>query len=206
MTMKIPCTAHLANERGAALVTALLVLVILTIMGTVAMMIRNTEQSIVLNSEVFQHNFYSLEGVTLEGAHVLDNINDKCLLNFTDPSCPPAFNWLKPYDATNAALKMTLQTNWPSGSILPKATSLNADPTRIIPPGYNDTGASTGDRVWYSALDRGVCAGASLTDPTKTEKCYDVYGMYDIKRGGGKAYTGHMMLLVGYQQVVYTTP
>lgn len=204
--MNTPYTHPLANERGAALVTALLVMVILTIMGTVAMTIRNTEQSIVANSEVFQHNFYSMEGVTLEGAHVLDNLDDKCLLNFSDPTCPASFNWLKPYDAANAALKMNQQTNWPSGSILPASTSLNADPTRIIPPGYTDTGASSGDRVWYSALDRGVCAGASLTDPTKTEKCYDVYGMYDIKRAAGKSYTGHMMLLVGYQQVVYTTP
>ncbi len=47
--MKILCAALLANERGAALVSALLVMVILSIMGTVAMMIRNTEQSIVLN-------------------------------------------------------------------------------------------------------------------------------------------------------------
>jgi hypothetical protein len=204
--MKIPRSQHLANERGAALVTALLVMVILTIMGTVAMTIRNTEQSIVLNSEVFQHNFYSLEGVTLEAAHVLDNLDDECLLNYSDPSCPASLNWLKVYDSGNAALNMKLQTNWPSGSILPAATSLNTDPTRIIPPGYNDTGASTGDRVWYAVLDQGLCSTGSRRVGAPEERCYDIYGMYDIKRGAGKAYTGRMMLQIGYQQMVYSTP
>ena len=206
----------IASEKGAALVTALLVLVILTIMGTAAMMVRNTEQSIVLNSEVFQHNFYSLEGVTLEGAHAVDNLDDECLLNFSSSKCPPTYyppgfptnitdmNWIQPFNPNPLAITdMTQQSNWPSGSISPVASSLNTDPTNIIPPGYNDTGTAADDRIWYSAIDRGICKGGSYKEGEPQEKCYDVYGMYDTKRGAGKSYSGHMMLLVGYQQVVY---
>ncbi len=59
------------------------------------------------------------------------------------------------------------------------------------------------DRIKYSAIDNGVCAGASLTDPTREERCYDVYGLYDVKRNENRAYSGRMMMMVGYKKVLY---
>lgn len=192
------------EEQGVVLVTALLFMVVLTIMGTASMLIRNTEQQITRNSEIFQHNFYTLEAVTLEGATAIDNTPDTVL---STPASYPG--WLRVEDPANAALNLMTNVNWPSGSITPLNTNLNTSPTDIRPTGYASDGTVNGDRIWYSALDTldvngdARCDGSSLTDPTKVEKCYEVYGMYDMKQGAGKAYTGKMMLQVGYKKVVY---
>jgi hypothetical protein len=183
------------NERGAVLVVSLLMLVILSIMGAFAMTISMIEQKVTLNSEIFQHNFYSAEGTTLEAAAIIDQTDDSILLD------PPAFPpWLKSQDP---AIDLTFQAQWPSALIAPQGTTLNGAPTDITPPGYAPDGTSAGDRIWNAAIDNGICAGGSLTDPTKEEHCYDVYGMYDVNRGAGKAYTGRMLMTVGYKKVLY---
>ncbi|MCP4339038.1 MAG: hypothetical protein GY799_09180, partial [Desulfobulbaceae bacterium] len=109
--------------------------------------------------------------------------------------------WLKVKDPL-VPIDLDQSAQWPSGLILPNGTTLNGGDTNITPPGYAPDGTTNGDRIWYAALDLGACGG-SLTDPTKVEKCYDVYGMYDVKSGGGKSYHGKMMLAVGYKRVVY---
>ena len=198
--MNIPQTDPLANERGAALVTALLVMVILTIMGTVAMTIRNTEQSIVVNSEVFQHNFYTLEAVTFEGAHLLDNLGETPYPSvLLDPSAFPA--WLKEDPTKDPALEMFKQVNWPSGQITPATTSFDGSGQTVNTNFLQGLRLPLGaDRIQYAAIDRGVCKGGSLSPPPgrPQERCYDVYGMYDVKRGAGKAYSGHQMLQIGF--------
>ena len=183
------------NEQGAVLVVSLMMLVILSIMGAFAMTISMIEQKVTLNSEVFQHNFYSVEGTTLEAAAKIDNTSDTILLN---SGAFPA--WLR---AQNPAINMRFSNQWPSALIAPAGTTLNGVPTNLTPPAYAPDGTSAGDRIWNAAIDNGICAGGSLTDPTKEEHCYDVYGMYDIKRGAGKAYTGRMMMTVGYKKVLY---
>lgn len=190
----------LSNEGGFVLVTALMIMVVLTLMGVASMTIRNTEQSITKNSEIFQNNFYSVEAATLEGAATIAALNDAIL---SDSTAFPG--WLKT-DGPGIDLRQSAQ--WPSVAIIPAGTSLNAvnhgGATNITPPGYASDGTSTGDRIWYAATDLGPCGGGSLTDPTKVEKCYDVYGMYDVKPGAGKSYHGKMMLSVGYKRVVYS--
>ena len=183
------------NEQGAVLVVSLMMLVILSIMGAFAMTISMIEQQVTLNSEVFQHNFYSVEGATLEAAAVIDQTDDSILLN---SGAFPA--WLK---AQNTAINLRFSNQWPSAFIAPADTNLNITPTNITPPGYAPDGTAGGDRIWNAAIDNGICAGASPTDPTKEEHCYDVYGMYEIKRAAGKAYTGRMLMTVGYKKVLY---
>jgi len=183
------------NEQGAVLVTALLILVILSIMSAFAMTISMIEQKVTYNSEIFQHNFYSTEGTTLEAAARIDQTDDTTLL---DSTVFPA--WLK---QKNPGIDLTQSSQWPSALILPSETTLNSNPTDITPPGYAPDGTAAGDRIWHAAIDNGVCAGGSLTDPDKEEHCYDIYGMYDVKRGTGKAYTGRLLMTVGYKKVLY---
>ena len=183
------------NERGAVLVVSLMMLVILSIMGAFAMTISMIEQKVTRNSEVFQHNFYSVEGATLEAAAVIDQTDDSILLN---SGAFPA--WLK---VQQPGINLRFSNQWPSALIAPADTTLNGAPTNITPPGYAPDGTTGGDRIWNAAIDNGICAGGSLTDPTKEEHCYDVYGMYDVKRGTGKTYTGRMMMTVGYKKVLY---
>ena len=75
----------------------------------------------------------------------------------------------------------------------------------ITPQGYNDVPASSaafasGNRMGFAVSDKGVCGG-SLTDPTKQERCFDVFGMYDVDKDSW--YSGKMMLMIGYKRVVY---
>ena len=183
------------NEKGAVLVVALLMLVILSIMGAFAMSISMVEQKVTSNSEVFQHNFYAVEASTLEAAARIEETDDLTLLDNT--AFPP---WLK---LSDPAIDLRQSVQWPSALILPSETTLNAGITNITPGGYAPDGSTAGDRIWHAALDRGICAGGSLTDPDKEEHCYDIYGMYDVKRGPGKSYTGRMLMTVGYKNVLY---
>lgn len=184
----------LAEESGVVLVTALMFMVILLLMGVASMSIRNTEQSVTLNAEVFQNNFYVTEAVTLEGVTEIAGTPD---LTLQDAASFPS--WLRPEDPTTINLELSAQ--WP-GIVVPANTSLDSGVTNITPPGYATDTTVAGDRIWYAAVDLGACGG-SVTDPTKVEKCYDVYGMYDVKPGAGKSYHGKMMLSVVYKRVVY---
>jgi len=183
------------NQEGFVLVTALLILVVLSIMGTASMMLRNTEQKITSNVEVFQHNFYVLETTALEGITTLEGLSDTVLTNA--PSFP---SWLK---QESPSIDLRQSSQWPSGAILPANTSLTTPPVNITPPGYASNGTASGDRIWYAAVDKGPCPFADLSDPDKIEECYDVYSMYDVKSGPGKAYHGKAMLLIGYKKVLY---
>ena len=183
------------GEQGFVLVTALLVLVVLSLMGIASMTLRDTEQKITKNVEIFQHNFYVLETTALEGTTTLDGLPDSVLAN---ASSFPA--WLK---QENPSIDLRQSNQWPSGAILPANTSLTTPPVKITPPGYASNGTAGGDRIWYAGLDKGACPYADLSDPDKIEECYDVYSMYDVKPGAGKSYTGKMMLLIGYKKVIY---
>ncbi len=202
------CMPTALNQTGAVLVVALMMLVILSIMGGFALTISSIERRVTNNSEVFQHNFYAAEAVTLEAATTIFEENDDDL---NPPSgAPPAYNWLKLDDP---AIDLTQSSQWPSALIAPEETTLTeglspfAD---ITPPGYASDTTSAGDRIWYAAIDNGTCgawtgSGGSLTGGpgAPQERCYDVYGMYDVKRGAGKTYNGRMMMTIGYKKVLY---
>lgn len=208
------------NEQGFILVMALLMLVVLSLMGTAAMTVRNTEVSIATNAEIIQHNFYALEAVTLEGTAMLEETDDNTLLNID--TAPLA--WLKPNDPDVPPLiDLGESSTWASPQITPRNTSLTtakfpepADPSNpnrfsIVPPGY----ASPPDHIQYAAVqgnlhadanEYDLCAGSDVSDPTKREKCYSVFGMYEVRSGAGKAYSGRRMLMVGYKKTVYINP
>lgn len=191
-------TRSVNNEHGMVLVTTLLIMVILLIMGTVSVTIRNTEQRIVTNTEVFQHNFYALEGTTLEG---VSNVADIADSDITSGSVP---TWLSVYDP--AIVDIRDSNEWGlSGSVTPEETGLTSGQMDITPQGYTDVPASSagfvsGNRMGFAVSDEGVCGG-SLTDPTKQERCFDVFGMYDVDKDSW--YSGKMMLMIGYKRVVY---
>lgn len=195
------------DEQGFIMVLALMMLVILSIMGSAAMMVRNTEQQITVNTEVLHHNFFAVEAVALEGAarinKEIDLYNDKNPAALFDPLSFTSFpSWMR---ADSAALDLTQSSQWPSPTISPENTHLTgvAD---ITPNGYASDGTSAGDRIWYAVEEgpnNGRCEGTSLTQEDKVEMCYSIYGMYDVKAGAGKTYSGRRLLNVGYKKVVY---
>jgi hypothetical protein len=195
------------KEQGFILVFALMVLVVLSLMGGAAMMVRNTEQQLVGNSEIVENNFYAAETVTIEGATNIENMADSILLKVA--SFP---TWLQPDEDKTIRELLADSSQWPNAKITPQGTSFTAGDRKITPIGYAPNGASTGDRLWYAAVQGNlrsddnsydICSGSDLSDETKVEKCYTVYGMYDVKSGKGKAYSGRKLLMVGYKKTLY---
>ncbi|NLX19441.1 MAG: hypothetical protein GXY53_09220 [Desulfobulbus sp.] len=195
------------NEQGYVLVMSLLMLVVLSIMGTAAMTVRNTEVAIATNSEIIQHNFYALEAVTLEGSTRFERTDMENFLSdlFSgEPVVWSTFPWLKANDPDfPPVIDLSRASEW--SSVSAEQTHMN----ELKPPGFN---AAADDRIQYAALqgnlhsdsnDYELCAGSDLSDPNKREACFSVYGRYDIQSGAGKGFSGRRMMMVGYKKTVY---
>ncbi|ADW18222.1 hypothetical protein Despr_2074 [Desulfobulbus propionicus DSM 2032] len=204
----------LDNEHGFVMVMALMMLVVLSIMGGASMMIRNTEQQIVRNTEIIHTNFYAVEAVTVEGATAIENLSDTDLLEDPLKSLSLATHkWLRPNDPDGGSvIDLEISANWPDPLITPQATSFTVGDRDIVPNGYDSDGTKDKDRIWYAAVQGNlnsdnnsydICAGSDVSNSEKVEKCYTVYGMYDVKSGTGKAYAGRRLLMVGYKKTVY---
>lgn len=67
-------TSILKDERGVVIITALMILVLLTIIGIASTTISNTESKIATNQAVYQQNFYQAEGATMEAVEVMEGL------------------------------------------------------------------------------------------------------------------------------------
>lgn len=196
------------QEQGFILILVLMILVVLSLMGGAAMLMRNTEQQLINNVEVVDTNFYAAETIAVEGATAIENTDDSILLKVA--SLP---SWLRPDDDIATLRKLlTHSAQWPNGSITPKETMFTSGDRKITPAGYVTDGTSATDRLRYAAVQGNLrsdnnsydlCAGSELNDQTKVEKCYTVYGMYDVKSGAGKAYNGRKLIMLGYRKTLY---
>lgn len=191
------------NDQGFVMVMGLMFMVVLSIMAAAAMIGRNTEQQIVTNSEVSDHNFYTAEAVAIEG---LVNVHHGDDLTLNNPGVPP-FLWLQPEAAT---ADIGLSANWPNGPMVPQQTTLTGPFTNVLPSGYASDGTAAGDRIWFAGLDKDC--GSTYTHNSIKEttggvdeigKCYELFGMYDVKSGAGKAYHGRRMVSMGYNKTLY---
>lgn len=216
-----PASAQiLKNEQGFILILALLMMLTLSLTGAAAMMMRNTEQFIVTNTEISQNNFYAAEAVTMEAIVALkilaDDDDKKEVLLIPDEEHTD-YRWLAVIDPAEEdwpPFDLSDTTLWYQGNpdIRPRETELDEEDNGIMPKGYASNGTTDGDRIWYAVMrgtvnsdfnDRDNCGGSELSDPSKVEKCFTVFGMYDVKPGQGKAYPGQRMLMVGYRHMVY---
>lgn len=196
------------QAQGFVLVLVLMVLVVLSLMGGAAMLMRNTEQQLISNVEIFDTNFYAAETIAVEGATTIENTDDSILLQVA--SLP---TWLQPDNDTGTLrLLLTHADQWPNASITPAETSFTSGDRKITPTGYSSDGTSAKDRLRYAAVQGNlrsdtnsydICTGSNLSDETKVEKCYTVYGMYDVKSGTDKAYSGRKLLMLGYRKTLY---
>lgn len=188
---------NLKKNDGAVLVTALLMMVVLSIMSSFAMTVSMLEQKVALNSEVFQHNFYAAEAVMLEGAAALFLISDEDLLNDNFPA------WLAEQDSNNP-IPLNLSAQWTTSNpdITPQPTSNTIAPVDLTPIGYTEDGSAAEDRLWYAALSTGACDGANLAGG-EVNNCYEVYGLYDVKRVSGRSYAGRKMMMVKIGRTLY---
>ena len=152
------------NEEGSAIVVALLMIVLLTIIGVSSTNTTSVELQIVRNDHIYKRNFYLSEAAAMEAAQTLENETDRNLLMADGQP------WLKDNTVDMAQLTnwKTDDSNWNTNSIASLNLPANAD-------------------TWirFSAVSRGIAQGSSLDMTSQTQLYnFSTYGFYDSTRDG----------------------
>ena len=163
-------TLILKNEQGSAIVVAMLVLVLLTIIGAAATQNSITELAIVRNDLLYKDQLLNAEGAAMEAAQLINNTPDT---NLQDVSLTPG---LSVTDIVLTALDLN-DTEW-------EMSALDPD----IPDGSPD-GTITG----YRMVDQ--TGWVMLTGPiTHT---YSIYGLHNRTSGISQ---GQVLVELGYRK------
>jgi Tfp pilus assembly protein PilX len=159
MRTKENCKYHKSiagNEDGMVIVTALMVMVMLTIIGFLAIEVSNTEVQIAGQEVVYQQNFYQAEGAVIEAVGALEAVPDPV-------NNPPA--WLE--TTIDTITDEQIQTNdfWESSTIVtPEASSM--------------------DHTDFIAASDGPVSGTSLDMTSSKVYGYSIYGRCAPPRKG----------------------
>jgi hypothetical protein len=202
--------SNLNNEEGSAIVIALIVLVMLTIIGTVSTSNTVFELQIVRNEAIYRRNFYRAESAIVEAAQRLEKSGSADLLPLTT-----TYNWL------NNAVNNAVDTPAPDLAIMASWKD-NADPPNWIdPPAWTDPAWTNPDPPWpatgasksfasnnmdpadnrnntrYAAICDGIAAGSSLSMTGGSNLyAYSVYGLFDSTADQGRS-----LIKMGYYKV-----
>ena len=147
------------NEKGSAIVIALMLLSLLTVMGIWSTRKSNIEALIAGNEVARKQTFYRTEGGFIEGAFAIEEAPTGQLLAWTLPGL---------YEAS-VAPDMTDPANWDFDLV-------GGDDTAVP--------ASLDADVGYCALDKGITSGDSLLMTGATQvRTYAVYSFHDSRDG-----------------------
>lgn len=159
MGTKEDCQYHrsiASSEDGIVIVTALMVMVMLTIIGFLAIEVSNTEVQIAGQEVVYQQNFYQAEGAVIEAVGELEAVSDPV-------NNPPA--WLETKVDTITDEQIQTSDFWDNPTILtPEASSL--------------------DHTSYIAASDGPVPGTSLDMTSSKVYGYSIYGRCAPPRKG----------------------
>jgi len=163
------CKYHLSiarNEDGIVIVTALMVMVMLTIIGFLAIEVSNTEVQIAGQEVVYQQNFYQAEGAVIEAAGEVEAVPDPV-------NSPPA--WLETKVDTITDEQIQSSDFWSDSTVVtPQASSL--------------------DHTTYVAASDGPVSGTSLDMSSSKVYGYSIYGRCaPPKRGATVVQVGYLV-------------
>jgi hypothetical protein len=151
---------RLNNENGSAIVIALMLLSLLTVMGIWSTRKSNIETLIAGNEVARKQTFYRTEGGVIEGGFRIEEASASDLEGHTP-------DWL---NKASDAPDMTDPTNWDSDDSDGTYTAVKA--------------SAPFDDVAFCALDRGVTSGDSLLMTSTTQvRTYSVFSFHDSRMG-----------------------
>ena len=194
--------SNLNNEKGSAIVIALIVLVMLTIIGTVSTSNTVFELQIVRNEAIYRRNFYRAESAIVEAAQRLETSNAADSLPISTP-----YNWLN-----NAVVAPDMYV-YVGGLAVADMDSWKQDtdpPVWIDPPNWTPDGntksaasnnmddpADQRNNTRYTAICDGIAAGSSLSMTNGSNLyAYSVYGLFDSTADQGRS-----LIKMGYYKV-----
>ena len=164
--------SNLNNEEGSAIVIALIILVLLTMIGITATDNTVIELQIVRNEAIYKQNFYRAESAVVELGQFMEDNN---LL--------ATYDWLT---GSATALDMEVVGNWD--------WTTPGTPNSQLSNNMDDAGDANNNTA-QAAISNGIAAGGSL-DMTGTNLYdYSVYGLFDSTVGQGRS-----MIMMGYRK------
>jgi len=164
----------LNNEEGSAIVIALIILVLLTLLGTVSTNDTVIELQIVRNEAIYRQNFYKAEAAVFELGQIMEEPT-------TNLATPASFDWLTD-KSTAADMEVVGNWNWAAGG------------NSQLSHNMNDAGDAANNTT-QAAISNGVAGGGSL-DMTATNLFdYSVYGLFNSTVGQGRS-----MIMMGYRK------
>ncbi len=176
--------SNLDNEEGSAIVMALIVLVMLTIIGVVSTSNTVFELQIVRNEAIYRRNFYRAESAIVEAAQRLETSSAADLLPIST-----SYDWL---NNALGAPDLADISSWKD----------NADPPNWIdPPNWPvdgfpksfasnnmDAPADLRNNTRYAAICNGIAAGSSLSMTGGSNLySYSIYGLFDSTANQGRS-------------------
>ena len=156
---KIQPVRNINNESGSAIVLALMLLSLLTVMGIWSTRKSNVETLIAGNEVARKQTFFRTEGGVIEGGFAIEEAA-------TGDLAARNFDWLT---EASIAPDMTDPANWDFDG-----------------NGGDDTAVASqiDTEVGYCALDKGVTSGDSLLMTSATQvRTYAVYSFHDSRNG-----------------------
>ncbi len=190
--------SSLNNEEGSAIVMALIVLAMLTIIGIVSTNDTVFELQIVRNEAMYRRNFYRAESAIVEAAQRLETSNAADSLPTTT-----SYKWLN--NAVGAP-DMEDMASWKDNADIPDWD----DPTNWINPPWPqlaspsspannmDDPADNRNNTRYAALCNGIAAGSSLSMTNGSNLySYSIYGLFDSTADQGRS-----LIKMGYYRLL----
>jgi len=153
--------SNLNNEEGSAIVIALIILVLLTMIGITATDNTVIELQIVRNEAIYKQNFYRAESAVVELGQIME---DNDLL--------ATYDWLTG-SATALDMEVVGNWNWAVGGNSQLSNNMDAG------DGNNITA--------QAAISHGVAGGGSLDITSTNLYDYSVYGLFDSTVGQGRS-------------------
>ncbi len=177
-----PKSTLLANEQGTAIITALLLLMLLTFIGITSTRTTITEKSVIRSDAVFEKSFYLAESAALEGVQRLANESapEELLVAF-----------LKPGVSKNDGLLVAADAQKPEND------TANCDSDGDGNVNGNDTfdicELDPGNETYRLVVELPIASGSSLALGSSRIYSYASYGLTESQ--GGRA-----MIKVGYKK------
>jgi hypothetical protein len=164
----------LADEDGSAMVIALIVLAVLTIIGIFAINTSTTELQIVRNEQIYQINFYQAESSAYQAAQriELETNSDNLLPRLSPP------DWINDTtDTSGNPVELSVPGNWVVDDVTANDNSAKA----FIPEA--DGTVSMSAEALYAAISKGVRKGSSLDIAATRLYEYAVFGQSQSNNG-----------------------
>ncbi len=162
--------SNLNNEEGSAIVIALIILVLLTMIGITATDNTVIELQIVRNEAIYKQNFYRAESAVVELGQIMEDNN---LL--------ASYDWLT---GSATALNMEVVANWDWTPGTPNSQLSN-----------NMDAGDANNNTAQAAISNGIASGGSLDMTGTSLYDYSVYGLFNSTVGQGRS-----MIMMGYRK------